>query len=47
MTDKIVSTMYYEGTVLIFTERGIIYQAVRDVDGRLVFRLIFRLEFEP
>lgn len=43
MQGKIVSAVYYEGTVLIFTEFGYVYEMYKSANGIFQFRLIHRM----
>lgn len=43
MQDKIVSTVYYEGVVYIFTEYGYVYKMVKHPYGEITFHLVGRM----
>ncbi len=43
--NRIVSTVYYEGTVYIFTEQGGVYCMVKDViTAQITFQRVAKLE---
>lgn len=44
MQGRIVSTVYFEGVVYIFTEHGFVYEMRRDSSkGSVEFRLVHRM----
>lgn len=42
--DKIVSAVYYEGEVYIFTEQGGVFRMYKDSSGNPLFQRVARLE---
>lgn len=49
MMDKIVTAVYYEGVVLIFTERGVVYEAIRispRTTGEIEIRLLTQINLD-